>query len=207
MNFFANAGIVLIAVLAGWIFLPFFPSFIWALVMAQVVRPLYVRALHFLSPTVAAAVMAVIVTLAGIIPLSFVGGKLAYEAASGYQAFKTAGIKNLTPHSARNFVDRLPLPTTVQRFLSQYEIDEQAAIDQATLYGNKALILLSGLVTSAAMSAGGFIFSVIAFLFLFYFACKDGEIWYQTILRAVPTRYGLETLSTRLGNEIGRAHV
>lgn len=200
MNFFANAGIVLIAVLAGWIFLPFFPSFIWALVMAQVVRPLYVRALHFLSPTVAAAVMAVIVTLAGIIPLSFVGGKLAYEAASGYQAFKTAGIKNLTPHSARNFVDRLPLPTTVQRFLSQYEIDEQAAIDQATLYGNKALILLSGLVTSAAMSAGGFIFSVIAFLFLFYFACKDGEIWYQTILRAVPTRYGLETLSTRLGN-------
>ena len=115
MNFFANTGIVLIAVLAGRIFLPFFPSFIWALVMAQVVRPLYVRALNFLSPMVAAAVMAVIVTLAGIIPLSFVGGKLTYEAASGYQAFKTVGLKNLTQHSVRNFVDRLPLPTTVQR--------------------------------------------------------------------------------------------
>jgi predicted PurR-regulated permease PerM len=199
MNFFANAGIVLIVVLAGWVFLPFFPSFIWALVMAQVVRPIYVRTLRYFSPAVAATLMVVLVTLAVIIPLTLVGGKLVYEAADSYQAFDQKRIKNLSLNSVRNLVDRVPLPDTVRQILSPYELDEQMAITQAAEYGKKALQLFSGLATAAAMSAGGFLFTVVAFLVLFFFACMDGEAWYHAILRATPPRFGLESLFERMG--------
>jgi predicted PurR-regulated permease PerM len=199
MNFFANAGIILIVALSGWIFLPFLPSFIWALVMAQVVRPIYVRTLRHLSQAVAAGFMVILVTFAVITPLSFVGGKLVYEAASAYQTFSQKGITSFSLQSARNLVKKIPLPAAARQFLSQYEFDEQTAINQAAEYGKKALDLLSGLAASAAMSAGGFIFAAVAFLALFYFACKDGESWYRKITGVAPPWFGLESLLDRLG--------
>jgi len=49
------------------------------------------------------------------------------------------------------------------------------------------------------VGAGGFLFAAIAFLVLFYFACKDWEQWYQRVVRALPSRFGLEPLFERLG--------
>ena len=199
MNIFANTGILLIVVLAGWIFLPFIPSFIWALVMARVVRPIYLRALRHCSATIASLLMVVLVTLAVLIPLSLLATKLVYEAARSYQLFGQWLTMNLSLQSVKNIVNRLPLPDTAHRFLSQYEFDEPTAIAYATEYGKKALDLLTSLATSAAMGAGGFLFAAVAFLILFYFACKDGENWYSRIIRAVPSRFGLEALFARIG--------
>lgn len=199
MSFFANTGIVLVAALAGWVFLPFLPSFIWALVMARVVRPLYLRTLHRFSAAVAAGLMVLLVTLVGILPLSVLGGKLVYEAARSYQTFDQQFTLNISQQSVKALVDRLPLPDTVQRYLASYEFDEQAAVASATEYGKKAVALLSHLATSVAVGAGGFLFAAIAFLVLFYFACKDGEQWYRRLVRALPSRFGLEPLFERLG--------
>jgi predicted PurR-regulated permease PerM len=199
MNIFANTGILLIVVLAGWVFLPFIPSFIWALVMARVVRPIYLRALQYCSATIASLLMVVFVTLAVLIPLSLLATKLVYEAARSYQLFGQWLTMNLSLQSVKNIINRLPLPDTAHRFLSQYEFDEPTAIAYATEYGKKALDLLTSLATSAAMGAGGFLFAAVAFLILFYFACKDGENWYRRIIRAVPSRFGLEALFARIG--------
>jgi predicted PurR-regulated permease PerM len=200
MNFFANAGIVLVVALAGWVFLPFLPSLIWALVICQVVRPLQRKFLLRLSPGVAAAALVVLVTLAVIVPLSFVGGKLVYEATDAYQAFQKEGMKQLSVQSLTNVVNRLPLPEVARRHLSRYEIDENAVTSHAAEIGKKALDIITDLVTSAAKSAGGFIFSVIAFLFLFYFACKDGTEWHARLVRVAPPSFGLESLLARLAS-------
>jgi len=200
MSFFANAGVVFVVALAGWVFLPFLPSFIWALVMFQVVRPLHRKILLRLSPGVTAAAMVVLVTLALIVPLSFVGGNLVYEAANAYQSFEKQGMKRLSVQSLTRTLDRLPLPDAARRQLSRYEIDEDAIMSQAAEFGKKALGIFTDLVTSAAKSAGGFLFSVVAFLFLFYFACKDGTEWYARIARVAPPGFALESLLERLAS-------
>jgi predicted PurR-regulated permease PerM len=146
----------------------------------------------------AAALMTVLVTMAVIIPLTFVGGKLVYEASNSYQTIVSLNLKKQSPRMLQDMVDRLPLPAAARRLLSRYEFDEQMAIEQATAYGNEALILFSRLLTSAAKSAGGFVLSAIAFLFFFFFACKDGETWYRTLLRAIPPSYGIEEISGRM---------
>ncbi|NTW99653.1 MAG: hypothetical protein HGB35_06960, partial [Geobacteraceae bacterium] len=110
MSFFAITGIVLVAVLAGWVFLPFMPSFIWALVMSRVVRQFYLKTLRHCSAAVAAGLMVLLVTLAVILPLSFLGGKLVYEAARSYQSFEQQFSLSLSLQSGRDLVDRLPLP-------------------------------------------------------------------------------------------------
>jgi len=101
--------------------------------------------------------------------------------------------------SVKNVINHLPLPNSVYRLLSKYEFDEQNAITYATEYGKKALDLLTTLATSAALGAGGFLFAAVAFLIIFYFACKDSEEWYHRIIRAVPPRFGLESLFARIG--------
>lgn len=199
MHFFAITGIVFVTTLAGWVFLPFMPAFIWALIMARVVRPLYLKTLRHCSAAVAAGLMVLLVTVAGILPLSFLGGKLAYEAARSYQAFEQQFSLDFSLQAVWKLVDRLPLPDAVHRYLASYELDEQVAVTYATEYGKKAVALLSNLATSAAVGAGGFLFASTAFLGLFYFACKDGEYWYQRVVRALPSRFGLEPLFERLG--------
>lgn len=199
MNVMANTGIILIVVLAGWVFLPFLPSFIWALVMARVVQPIYVRALRRFSAPIASLLMVILVTLAVLVPLSLLATKLVYEAARTYHLFGQWLTTNLSLQSVKMFINRLPLPDIANRQLSKYEFDEQSAITYATEYGRKALDMLTNLATSAAMGAGGFLFTAVAFLVLFYFACKDGENWYNRIIRAVPPRFGLESLFARIG--------
>jgi predicted PurR-regulated permease PerM len=199
MNFFAISGIVLVVTLAGWIFLPFVPSFIWALVMARVVRPIYLKTLHHCSPSLAAGIMVILVTLAVILPLSFLGGKLVFEAARSYQTFERKVTVDLSPRAVENLIDRLPLPAAVHRYIAKYEFDEQAAEAYATEYGKKAVALLSNLAASAAVGAGGFLFAAVAFLILFYFACRDGEEWYRRVVRAVPARFKIEPLFEQIG--------
>jgi len=137
MSFFAISGIVFVAVLAGWVFVPFMPSFIWALVMARVMRPLYLKTLHRFPAALAAGIMVLLVTLAVLLPLSVLGGKLVYEAARSYQAFEQHFTLSLSPQSVRSMLDRLPLPDAVQRYLATYEFDEQTAVAYATEYGKK----------------------------------------------------------------------
>ena len=200
MSFFANAGIVLVVALAGWIFLPFLPSFIWALVMFQVVHPVHQKFLRRFSPGLAAAAMVVLVTLAVIIPLSFVGGNLVYEAANAFQSFQQQDMKRFSAQSVSRMINRLPLPEAARKHLSRYEIDEDAVMSHAAEFGKKVLGIVTDLVTSAAKSAGGFLFSVIAFLFLFYFACKDGTQWYTRLVKVAPPSFGLESLLASLAS-------
>ncbi|HIJ88623.1 MAG TPA: AI-2E family transporter [Desulfuromonadales bacterium] len=199
MNLFAKAGTILIIVLAGWVFLPFIPPFIWALVMARVVQPIYVKTLRHCSAPIASLLMVALVTLAVLIPLSLLATKLVYEAARSYHLFGQWVTMNMSLQWVKSVVNRLPLPDTVHRLLSQYEFDEQSAVAYATEYGKMALDLLTTLARSAAMGAGGFLFAAVAFLVLFYFACKDGDNWYNRIIRAVPPRFGLESLFARMG--------
>jgi predicted PurR-regulated permease PerM len=200
MNFFANAGIICVVALAGWIFLPFLPSFIWALVIFQVVSPLHRKFLLRFPPAMAAAAMVVLVTLAVIVPLSFVGGKLVYEASSAFQSFQNEGMKRFSVQSVTTFVSRLPLPEVARKQLSRYEIDEDTVTSHAAEFGKKAFGIFTDLVTGAAKSAGDFIFSVIAFLLLFYFACKDGTRWYARIIKVTPPGFGLESLLAHLAS-------
>jgi predicted PurR-regulated permease PerM len=195
---FGTVGVLAICTLFCWICLPFLSPFIWALVIYQVLAPLHRKFSTRLSRTGAAATMVVIVGLAGVVPLTLIGGQLAYEATSTIQSFQGKSFSKLSVASIQKKLDSLPLPAPLKRIAGRYQIDEEALAEHAASAGQKLLQFIAVTATNVAILAGTFIFDVVFFLVLFFFLCRDGKEWRQRLIDVVPPRYCLESLLERL---------
>lgn len=197
---FGTIGILSICTLFSLVCLPFLSPFIWALVIYQVLSPLHRKLSTRFSKSGAATAMVIIVTLAGVVPLSAVGGQLAYETAGAIQSFQGKSIGRISIASIQKKVDSLPLPPPLKRVMSRYQLDEEALATHAASAGQKLLQFIAVAATNVALYAGTFIFDVVIFLVLLFFICRDGTKWYQQSVRIVPAEYRLEDLVERLSS-------
>lgn len=197
-KYFGILGILAIAGLFCWVLTPFIPSVIWALVLYQVLSPLHRKLSGYLSRSLAAAAMVVVVTLAGVIPLTLVGGQLAYEATMAVQSIQAKELHKISIATLQKKLDSIKLPAAIRSQTENYVIDEEALASRAAEAGQKILQWLAVAATGIAKGAGAFIFSVIAFLFIFFFICRDGADWYDRLARVIPPRFGFEALAARM---------
>lgn len=199
MAFFAYFGILCIILLTGYICLPFIPAFVWALIVYQAGLPLQRRLQLHYSTTLTSLIMLIIVILTIIIPISLVGGQLVIEATSAFQRLEAQGITSPSADSLRSLVLNSPLPTPLQDYLTEAKLEEALLVYAAEI-GKNIVSLSSKLLTSAAINVGSFLFSMVAFLFLYVCICFKGAVWYKMVIRAVPTTYEIETLLSRLAS-------
>lgn len=194
---FAFLGILCILLLTAYIFLPFFPAFVWALVVYLAGLPLQRRLLRRYSAMKTALFMLVIVILTIIIPISLLGSKLVIEASTAYQKLAEQGITAPSAESFLRLIDNLPLPTSIRAYIKEANLKETFLVHAAEMT-RMIFSFSSSFLTNAAIHVGNFLFSVLAFLFLYFYTCLEGEEWYRKIIRAVPSVYGLESLLARL---------
>jgi len=199
MIFFAYSGISAIILLVTYICLPFLPAFVWALIIYQAGRPLQQRLLQHTSPLQASLLMLIIVLITVIVPLSLLGAQLAIEASTAYQQLEARGFTTPSAESLRQLILNSPLPAPLRDYLSGDSLKKTLLVHTAEL-GKTLVSVASTFVTRAVINIGGFLFSVIAFLFIYFCVCINGLDWYKKILNALPTRYGLDALLSRLAS-------
>lgn len=199
MFFFAYFGIIAIILLTGYICLPFLPAFAWALVVYQAGLPLQRRLQRNFSPLRTSLLMLLIVLLTIIIPLSLLGGQLVIEASTAYQKLEAQGFTTPSAESLRQLLLNSPLPAPLRDYLSKDNLEETLLVHAAEL-GKTIVSLSSALLTRAAINIGAFLFSTIAFLFLYFCVCANGPAWYRKVIKAVPIEYDIETLFSRLAS-------
>ncbi|GAM10732.1 hypothetical protein OR1_03025 [Geobacter sp. OR-1] len=197
-NYFGLLGILAITAMACWILLPFLSAFIWAVVIFQAMRPVSRRLSGHVSRTMAAAAMVFIVALAGVVPVTLVGGQLAYEATVAVQSIQAKNLNKLSVASVQKKLESLPLPKGIRSIVNKYRVDEDALAAHASEAGQKLLQWLAIAAAGIARGAGSFIFSVIAFLFIFFFLCRDGTGWYRRISQAIPMEFDFDSLAARM---------
>jgi predicted PurR-regulated permease PerM len=199
MIFFSYFGILAIIVLTGYICLPFLPAFVWALIIYQAGLPLERRLLRHFSPLQTSLLMLLTVLLTIIVPLALLGGQIVIEASAAYQRLEAQGFTAPSAESLRQLLLNSPLPASLRDYLSGYNLEETLLVHAAEL-GKTIGALSSDLLTRAAINIGGFLFSTIAFLFLYFCVCSNGPAWYKKVINAVPTEYGIDTLLSRLAS-------
>jgi predicted PurR-regulated permease PerM len=199
MIFFSYFGILAIIVLTGYICLPFLPAFVWALIIYQAGLPLERRLLRHFSPLQTSLLMLLTVLLTIIVPLALLGGQIIIEASAAYQRLEAQGFTAPSAESLRQLLLNFPLPASLRDYLSGDNLEETLLVHAAEL-GKTIVSLSSDLLTRAAISIGGFLFSTIAFLFLYFCVCSNGPAWYRKVIRAVPIEYDIDSLLSRLAS-------
>lgn len=199
MIFFAYFGILSIILLTGYICRPFLPAFVWALIIYQAGLPLQRRLRRHCSPVQTSLLMLFTVLLTVVVPLSLVGGQLVIEASAAYQRLEAQGFTSPSAESLRQLLLNSPLPASLKEQLAGASLEETLLVHAAEL--SKTIIAFSStLLTQAAVNIGAFLFSAIAFLFLYFCVCSEGTAWYEKIVNAVPVEYEIETLLSRLAS-------
>jgi predicted PurR-regulated permease PerM len=199
MMFFAHFGILAIILLAGYICLPFLPAFAWALIIYQAGLPLERRLQQHCSPLQTSLIMLLIVLLTIIVPLALLGGQIVIEASAAYQRLEAQGFTTPSAESLRQLLLNSPLPTPLRDYLTGDTLEETLLVHAAEL-GKTIVTFSSAFLTRAAINIGSFLFSTIAFLFLYFCVCSAGPIWYKKIIRAFPLEYNMESLLSRLAS-------
>lgn len=197
MIFFAYFGILAIIVLAGYICLPFLPAFAWALIIYQAGLPLQHKLQRHCSPLQTSLLMLLIVLLTIIVPLALLGGQIAIEASAAYQRLDAQGFTAPSAESLRQMLLNSPLPAPLLDYLAGETLEETLLVHAAEL-GKAIVTFSSAFFTRAAINVGSFLFSTIAFLFLYFCVCSAGPTWYRKIISAVPVEYDMESLLSRL---------
>lgn len=199
MIFFAYLGSLSILLLSGYICRPFFPAFVWALIIYQAGLPLQRRLQQRYSVTRTSVLMLVIVLLTIIIPALLVGSQLGVEASNAFKSFEALGLTAPTAESIRQWIINSPLPAPLRNYLASDNLETTLFV-QAAEIGKVITSSTSTLLARAAINVGNFIFSMVAFLFLYFFTCTTGSKWYERIVSAVPAEYEIESLLTRLAS-------
>lgn len=199
MIFFVYLGILCIILLTCYICFPFFPAFVWALVVYQAGRPLQRRLQRHYSKIQTSLIMLIIVLLTIVIPLSMIGGQLIIEASAAYSRLEAQGFTTLSVDSLQQLILNSPLPPSLHEQLTGENFKETLLVHVAGL-AKTIISLSSALLTSAAINVGNFLFSMISFLFLYFWVCSDGSKWYTIMTEAIPAKYKLDSLLSRLAS-------
>lgn len=199
MFFFAYFGILAIILLTGYICLPFLPAFAWALIIYQAGLPVQQRLQRHFSPLQTSLLMLVIALLTIIIPLALLGGQIVIEASAAYQRLDAQGYTTPSAESLRQILLSAPLPAPLRDYLAGDILKESLLVHAAEL-GKVIFTFSSAFLTQAAINIGSFLFSTVAFLFLYFCVCSAGPTWYRKIISAVPVEYDIESLLSRLAS-------
>lgn len=199
MIFFAYIGVLFIIFLTGFICSPFLPAFIWALIVYQAGLPLQQRLRVRYSPTLTSFFMLLIVLLTIIIPISLVSSQLVIETTTAYQRLNEQGLTAPSAESLQRMVLNSSLPAPLRDYLTSDKFKATLLVHAAEM-GKTIATLSSALLTNAAINVGNFLFSMIAFIFLYFCTCTAGTRWYEKIIRAIPAEYEIESLFTRLAS-------
>jgi predicted PurR-regulated permease PerM len=141
--------------------------------------------------------MLLIVLLTIIVPLALLGGQIAIEASAAYQRLDAQGFTAPSAESLRQLLLNSPLPVPLLDYLAGETLEETLLVHAAEL-GKAIVTFSSAFFTRAAINVGSFLFSTIAFLFLYFCVCSAGPTWYRKIISAVPVEYDMESLLSRL---------
>lgn len=199
MIFFAYFGILAIILLAGYICLPFLPAFAWALIIYQAGLPLQQRLQRHYSPLQTSLLMLLIVLLTIIAPLALLSGQIVIEASAAYQRLEAQGFTAPSAESLRQLLLNSPLPAPLRDYLAGDTLKKTLLVHAAEL-GKVIFTFSSAFFTRAAINIGSFLFSTVAFLFLYFCVCSAGPTWYRKIISAVPVEYDIKSLLTRLAS-------
>jgi predicted PurR-regulated permease PerM len=173
------------ALALGWILQPFHGAILWALIIAMLVVPVYRRLLPRLQQrrNVAAALVMLLVLVAGVLPFALVTASLGREAAIALQHI-TTGEWNPAQY-VRGLFDALPQwATALLQHLGVPGFDDLQR--QATA----ALAQASQFIASQALGIGidtfGFVGSLGVSLYLAFFLIRDGDALACTAVLALP---------------------
>ncbi|PKN11301.1 MAG: hypothetical protein CVU69_13285 [Deltaproteobacteria bacterium HGW-Deltaproteobacteria-4] len=197
MIFFAYFGILAIVLLTGYICLPFLPAFAWALIIYQAGLPLQQRLQRHCSPLQTSLLMLFIVLLTIIVPITLLGGQIIIEASAAYQRLEAQGFTTPSAESLRQLLLNSPLPAPLLNYLAGDTLEETLLVHAAEL-GKAIVTYSSAFFTRAAINVGSFLFSTVAFLFLYFCVCSAGPTWHRKIISAVPIEYDMGSLLSRL---------
>jgi predicted PurR-regulated permease PerM len=160
--------------LTFWLFLPFFATLAVAATLAVVIQPLHKRFIRLLRgrETAASFLSLFVIGVLILIPLTFVGTQVFFEAQGVYEQVPDNG-ETLT-NNVTDFLER-----TLARFVPQLTIDIDAYIGQAMRF---AATKLGPFFAGTAQTILNFFLGTIA---LYYFL-KDGPKFVRSVIRLSP---------------------
>ncbi|WP_312530783.1 AI-2E family transporter [Paracoccus sp. (in: a-proteobacteria)] len=179
------ATMVIISILFLLVVRPYYGAVFWALILALLFQPLYMRLLGWFGGRSALASLGAVVTciLLVVIPFLILVTMIAAEAARAYQLLTSSpldlagtldGLRNHLPASVIQFLDRLNLPSAAE--LAQKFSEFLQSILQFVAKGFYAL----------GQGALSFAVAFGVALYLLYFFFKDGSELAATIRKASP---------------------
>jgi predicted PurR-regulated permease PerM len=173
------------ALLLGWVLLPFYGAILWALIIAMLALPIYRWLLLRLQPhrNVAAALVMLLVLVAGVLPFALITASLARQASVVYLRIDS-GEWNPAQYLRELFN---ALPTWVTALLARAGV---ADFDTVQRQLTQALAQGSQFIATQAFGIGldtfGFVASLGVTLYLAFFLVRDGDALAQIAQTALP---------------------
>lgn len=175
--------VLLITVIFFWMTLPFLLPIFWAIVLAILFQPLYVRLVGLLRGrnAVAAFLATFSVIFVVLVPLALVVATVTRQALALYQQISAGKIDLSKPIAF--FEKTLPQLTTLLR---EYNVD----IDQVRQSINSAAMVVTQWIAGEAVSIGqnvvvvAILFALMLYFLFFFF--RDGDRIIRVVIRALP---------------------
>jgi predicted PurR-regulated permease PerM len=160
--------LLIFAYLSYLLISPFFSAILLGVIFAFLSFPLYVRLSKKTNLTLAAVITLVLLLLVIILPSIWLTASLLTQASNAYQLVQSHGINSTA------IFDRIQTWTS-------FDVTEpyNAAVEAGK---GAAAAAIPGVITSTSNIIVGFII----FLFVFYYALKDGRDWFRGLGAALP---------------------
>ncbi len=186
IGFFAVLALLLYQI--GLMFLPFLFPVLWAVILAHLAFPAYVKLAAWLRgrETMAAATLTIGVMALVVVPLILVGVLLVREASSAEQAIRhwvaAGGVQQVSDYLAR-----MPGATGLLQELTGRAVMKQVNLEQFVLSSAKTLSEflvneLSALVRNVFLLMADFLVMIFTLFFLF----RDGRRWLDSLYDLLP---------------------
>ncbi len=178
--------IVVVTIAFGWILQPFYGAILWAIVGALIFAPVYRRLTKSLQkPTLAAAILVLLIIAIVILPLAIVTASLVRESSGLYTKVQSGEINfgayvqqvfNALPGWIRGLLDRVNLPD-----LSAL----RESLSSGLMKGGQAL---APQALSIGLNTFDFLLGLGIMLYLLFFLLRDGALLVDRLRRAIPLR-------------------
>ncbi len=198
--FFFFSLLIGTTVIFFWVLGPYLMPIFWAIVIAVVSYPLYLRISEAINgrPSLASILAILALVLTVLLPLLLLGGMIVKESVSLYQSFTSESGKI----DGLNMLDR---SEEFVAYLEPYGISQQAVTDRLRGWATD----LSQVVASSLLTFGQITFSLLVstavMLYLLFFFFRDGEKLQQTLIYYLPLGDANEKFLFKRFSETARA--
>ncbi len=164
IGFFVLFGLV--ALVVAMLFWPFSMLLAFAIILAMLFHPIYLKVLGwFKSPDLSAFLVVLLIAIIIAGPMLLIGQQVFYELADLYNTLNKLNIENLiTQYSS--VVARLPLP--LQNLVLSFNTDFHSWLSQ---FASQIFMSLSGIISRLGWLLG----SLVVLAFSIFFLLRDGD--------------------------------